>query len=161
MNLITALDLQKWADKKESEVLMPELVRRLVHSSLDSIIRLTMPSGDSVSLPGFDGVLETACSCAFVSRGTSVFEIGTNSKVKNKADKDFEKRDNETHDAEKQKLNYVFVTPRKWANAKKWEKEHREKSEWADVRVLTAVELETGYHTIPVLQHGWLQRWDF
>lgn len=155
MNLITALDLQKWADKKESEVLMPELVRRLVHSSLDSIIRLTMPSGDSVSLPGFDGVLETACSCAFVSRGTSVFEIGTNSKVKNKADKDFEKRDNETPDAEKQKLNYVFVTPRKWANAKKWEKEHRENSEWADVRVLTAVELEDWISHYPCVA-AWL-----
>lgn len=142
MKLITALDLHRWADKKECEVLMPELVRRLIHSSLDSIIRLTMPSGDSVSLPGFDGELEATGYNAFVSSGTSVFEIGTDSRVKDKADKDIEKRNKEVTDAEKQKLNYVFVTPRKWANARKWEKEHRENSEWKDVRVLTAVELE-------------------
>ena len=142
MKLITALDLHRWADKKESEVLMPELVRRLIHSSLDGIIRLTMPSGDSVSLPGFDGELETTGCNAFVSCGKTVFEIGTDSKVKGKADKDIDKRNKDIADPEKQKLNYVFVTPRKWANARKWEKVHREKSEWKDVRVLTAVELE-------------------
>ncbi len=122
--------------------MMPELVRRLIHSSLNGIIRLTMPSGDSVSLPGFDGELETAGCNAFVCSGKSVFEIGTDSKVKSKADRDIEKRNKEVADAEKQNLNYVFVTPRKWANARKWEKEHRESSEWKDVRVLTAVELE-------------------
>ncbi len=128
MKLITALDLHRWADKKESEVLMPELVRRLIHSSLDGIIRLTMPSGDSVNLSGFDGELETTGCNAFVSSGKSVFEIGTDCKVKGKADKDIEKRNKEIADTEKQKLNYVFVTSRKWANARKWEKEHRENS---------------------------------
>ena len=47
MKLITALDLQRWADTKESEGLMPELIRRLIHSSLNDIMRLSMPSGDS------------------------------------------------------------------------------------------------------------------
>ena len=52
MKLITASDLQHWAGTKESEGLMPELIRRLVHSSLSEITRLNMPCGDSVSLPG-------------------------------------------------------------------------------------------------------------
>lgn len=155
MKLITALDLHRWADKKASEVLMPELVRRLIHSSLDGITRLTMPGGDSVSLPGFDGELETTDSNAFISKGTSVFEIGTNVKVKEKADKDFEKRNKGIIDAEKQKLNYVFVTPRKWANARKWEKEHRENSKWKDIRVLTAVELEDWLSQCPSVA-AWL-----
>lgn len=155
MKLITALDLQRWGDKKESEGLMPELVRRLIHSSLTNISRLSMPSGDSISLPGFDGVVETSSMNAFISSGTSVFEIGTDSKVKGKADKDIEKRNKEVADTDKQKINYVFVTPRKWASARKWEKEHRENSEWKDVRVLTAVELEDWISQCPSVA-AWL-----
>ena len=34
LKLVKALDLQHWADTKESEALMPELMRRLVHASL-------------------------------------------------------------------------------------------------------------------------------
>lgn len=142
MKLITALDLQRWGDKKESEGLMPELVRRLIHSSLTDISRLSMPSGDSISLPGFDGVVETSSMNAFISSGTSVFEIGTNKEVKKKADKDIKTRNDEVSDEEKAGLTFVFVTPRKWANARKWEKDNRENSNWKDVRVLTAVEME-------------------
>lgn len=155
MKLITALDLQRWADTKESEGLMPELIRRLIHSSLNDIMRLSMPSGDSVSLPGFDGVIETSCGNAFVSSGTTVFEIGTNKEVKRKADKDINTRNGEVADEEKEGLTFVFVTPRKWANARKWEKENRETSKWKDVRVLTAVELEDWISQCPSVT-AWL-----
>lgn len=37
LKLVKALDLQHWADTKESEALMPELMRRLVHASLKEI----------------------------------------------------------------------------------------------------------------------------
>lgn len=155
MKLITALDLQRWADTKESEGLMPELIRRLIHSSLNDIMRLSMPSGDSVSLPGFDGVIETSCGNAFVSSGTTVFEIGTNKEVKRKADKDINTRNGEVSDKEKKGLTFVFVTPRKWSNARKWEKENRENSKWKDVRVLTAVELEDWISQCPSVA-SWL-----
>lgn len=155
MKLITALDLHRWADKKESEGLIPELLRRLIHSSMSGILRLSMPCGDSISLPGFDGVLETSCSSAFVSSGTSVFEIGTNREVKRKADKDIQTRNGEVPDNEKEDLNFVFVTPRKWANAKNWEKANRENSKWKEVRVLTAVELEDWISQCPSVA-AWL-----
>lgn len=142
IKLITALDLHNWADTKESEVMMPELIRRLIHSSLNSITWLSMPTGDSVSLPGFDGELESDCGNAYISKGKTVFEMGTDKAVKRKADRDIKKRNDEIDDEKKEALNYVFITPRKWRDAKKWERENRENSKWREIRVLTAIELE-------------------
>lgn len=140
--LITALDLHQWADKKESEGLMPELLRRLINASLSDITRLYFPTEDAVSLPGYDGILETTSTNAFVNSGVSVFEIGTDKNVKSKADSDYKKRDEQTSNTEKAKLNYVFVTPRKWSNARKWENINRKNSGWNSIRVITAIELE-------------------
>jgi hypothetical protein len=67
LKLIKALDLQHWADTKESEVLMPELMRRLVHASMKGITHISFPNEDSVNLPGFDGILETTDKNGYVS----------------------------------------------------------------------------------------------
>ena len=48
LKLITALDLQHWADTKESEALMPELMRRLIHASLKEITYVSFPNEDNV-----------------------------------------------------------------------------------------------------------------
>ena len=54
LKLVKALDLQHWADTKESEALMPELMRRLVHASLKEITYVSFPNEDNVYMPGFD-----------------------------------------------------------------------------------------------------------
>ena len=121
LKLIKALDLQHWADTKESEVLMPELMRRLIHASMKGITRISFPNEDSVNLPGFDGILETIDKNEYVFEGLSVFEIGTNKNQKTKADSDYNKRTKETTASERKNLNFVFVTPRNWSAARKWE----------------------------------------
>lgn len=141
IKLITATNLQQWAATRDSEGLMPELIRRLIHSSVKGIKRLNMPTEDSVSLPGFDGVLETSSGNGYVSEGTTVFEVGTNGGIKKKADGDINTRSKEVADEEKEKLNFVFVTPRRWRNARAWEKVNSD-TQWKSVRALTAVELE-------------------
>ena len=40
LKLIKTIDLQHWADSKESEGLMPELMRRLIHASITDIARV-------------------------------------------------------------------------------------------------------------------------
>lgn len=87
LKLVKALDLQHRADTKESEALMPELMRRLVHASLKDITYVSFPNEDTVYLPGFDGVLEVSQSNPYVPTGLSVFEIGTNKSQKTKADR--------------------------------------------------------------------------
>ena len=142
LKLIKALDLQHWADTKESEMLMPELMRRLIHASMKGITRISFPNEDSVNLPGFDGILETTDKNEYVSEGLSVYEIGTNKNQKTKADSDYNKRTKETTAGERKNLNYVFVTPRNWSAARKWESAKKRERKWKSVRALTAVELE-------------------
>ena len=142
MKLITALDLNQWADKKDSEGLMPELMRRLIHASIKDVTRISFPNEDCVDLPGFDGVLETTYLNPYVPVGLSAFEIGTNKGQKSKADGDYNNRIKEISDGEKANTNFVFVIPRKWKAARKWEKEKNEEKRWKSVKVLTAIELE-------------------
>lgn len=151
LKLIKALDLQHWADTKESEVLMPELMRRLIHASMKGITRISFPNEDSVNLPGFDGVLETTDKNAYVSNGLSVYEIGTNKSQKKKADKDYNKRTKDTTARERKKLNFVLVTPRNWGKAKNWETEKNRENKWKSVRVITAVELEDWLSQVPTV----------
>lgn len=101
LKLIKALDLQHWADTKESEALMPELMRRLIHASFKEITYVSFPNEDNVYMPGFDGVLEVNQSNPYVSTGLSVFEIGTNRNQKKKADGDYDKRTKETASKER------------------------------------------------------------
>lgn len=120
LKLIKALDLQHWADTKESEALMPELMRRLIHASLKEITYVSFPNEDNVYMPGFDGVLEVNQSNPYVSTGLSVFEIGTNRNQKKKADGDYDKRTKETASKERKVANFVFVTPRIWTASSRW-----------------------------------------
>ena len=151
LKLIKAIELQHWADTKESEVLMPELMRRLIHASMKDITRISFPNEDCVYLPGFDGVLETFDTNEFISKGLSVFEIGTNKDKKAKAARDYSKRTKETPAKERKKLNFVFVTPRIWTVAGKWEISKKKERKWKSVRVLTAVELEDWLSLYPTV----------
>jgi hypothetical protein len=49
----------------------------------------------------------------------------------------------------------VFVTPRRWRSKRVWEKQHREKGPWRDVRVLDGDDLETWLSLAPAV-HSWL-----
>lgn len=151
LKLVKALDLQHWADTKESEALMPELMRRLVHALLKEITYASFPNEDSVYMPGFDGVLKVNQSNPYVPTGLSVFEIGTNRKQKPKADDDYNKRTTETASKERKETNFVFVTPRIWTAASKWESSKKKERKWKSVRVLTAVELEDWLSQCPTV----------
>ncbi len=151
LKLIKAIELQHWADTKESEVLMPELMRRLIHASIKDITRMSFPNEDCVNLPGFDGILETTFNNPYVPVGKSAFEIGTDKKQKGKADHDYNNRTREISDEEKANTHFVFVIARKWTIARKWENARNNERKWKSVRVLTAVELEDWLSVCPTV----------
>ena len=151
IKLIKVLDLQHWADSKESEGLMPELMRRLIHASITDISRISFPNEDCIDLPGFDGVLEYSSSSAYIPSGKVAFEIGTNQEQKHKADGDYNKRTENISEEERTITNFVFVIPRKWKSANAWEKKRNEERKWKSVRVLTAVELEDWLSVCPTV----------
>ena len=57
MKFITSTHLKQWADTKECQSLLPELVRRLICASVKQLDRLSFPSGDAVHMPGWDGIV--------------------------------------------------------------------------------------------------------
>ena len=151
LKLIKTIDLQHWADTKDSEKLMPELMRRLIHASIRDITRISFPNEDCVDIPGFDGILETTFKNPYVPAGKSVFEIGTNKGQKKKADHDYNNRTREVSDEKKANIHYVFVMARKWTKAREWENDRNNEGKWKSVRVLTAVELEDWLSVCPTV----------
>jgi hypothetical protein len=158
---VSANDIKKWTEtsKKMSEVLLPELIRRLVVASipLDKIKQLDFPAGDNVSTTGFDGLLLTDVGCPFVSSGMSVWEISTQADVKGKADADYLKRTPSTTGINKKKSEYVAVTSRTWRDKQKWVVEKQKDKKWKSVRGINANDLETWLsqcHSV----HYWFSR---
>ena len=55
MEVITSTHLKQWADTKECQSLLPELMRRLICASVKQLNRLSFPSGDAVHMPEWAG----------------------------------------------------------------------------------------------------------
>ena len=77
-NWVTALKLEQWADSLSARALLPQLLRRLVHATLEStaIQRAQFPSGEGVQRPDEDGLTETSASNAKVPIGNAAWEAG-------------------------------------------------------------------------------------
>lgn len=89
MKWITATDLNQWADRRDAEGKLPELIRRLIAGSVNKIDRMRFPSGDSVTGPGWDGTLLcTEGAPLFVPEGCSVWELTTEKSVPTKTQED-------------------------------------------------------------------------
>lgn len=73
-----------------------------------------MPSGDSVSVPGWDGVIAAEQGNPWVPTGISYWELGTSKDPVSKASSDFEKRQGQISAEEAAQATFVFVTPRRW-----------------------------------------------
>ena len=140
MKFITSAHLRLWANTKECQQLLPELVKKLIEASVANVDHLSFPSGDAVYLPGWDGIVSCKEGVGFVPDGISLWECGTTEDVKGKIDADFAKRDKDPLGYEKNSSTFVFVTPRIWTGADKWINNHQ--TGWKRIVVYTAIELE-------------------
>jgi hypothetical protein len=140
MKFITSTHLNQWADTKECQQLLPELIKRLIDASVSNVDRISFPSGDTVYLPGWDGVVSCDERIDMVSAGVSLWECGATKDVKGKIDGDYDKRTETPLGYDKSDSTFVFVTPRIWEGAEEWVNDHQ--NEWKKVVVYTAVELE-------------------
>lgn len=134
--------LNNWADSRECQSMLPELIKRLIYASTRNLKRLTIPSGDDVNLPGWDCVVESKERIFTIDEGVSLWELGSNKNVSSKIRDDFNKRDDDTQGFLKQSSTFVFVTPRYWKDSTEWVERTRKTSQWKDIIVLTAIELE-------------------
>ncbi len=102
-----------------------------------------MPSGSSVRLPGWDGLLEVGRGNAWAPRGVSGWELSCDNAITRKANDDYQKRTADPLDLNKATDTFVFVTSRRWHNKREWLRERREEGEWRDVRAYDADDLAT------------------
>ena len=142
---ITAKDIEQWSDSRESQSLLPVLIRRLIKETLakDEIDEIDFPGYEQVSKPGFDGCLDSKKATAYIPLGKSVWEMGTNKNPIKKATDDFNKREEKDVDTN---MTYVVVSSRRWDAKAKWV-EKRTNSKWEEIKVLDANDLEQWLET--------------
>ena len=147
MRLIKPYQLTHWAGSDAAKPRFPYLVKSLICAVIEPT-KLRMPSDDAVWLPGADGEVLCKEDNRFVPHGWSLWECGTEARIKGKADKDYEKRSQKNSEEgktatcpDRSQVTFVFVTPRKWPGKGKWVAERKKEHIWKDVVAFDAVEL--------------------
>lgn len=152
MKFISSTDLKNWASTNLARETLPELIKKLIYANVktsDNILKISFPSGDAISSPGWDGTLECAENIFTIEKGTSLWECGTNSDIAQKANSDYDKRTRDPLGMDSNSSTFVFVTPRIWNSASKWELEKNREGKWKKVHVITAIELEDWLEQTP------------
>lgn len=156
--IVNAGELEKYADTRESEAVIPELVYRLVNESCSDLTTCRIPYGDNVNQSGIDGLIETENGFhQFIPKGKNFWEIGTGKKPQEKAGGDFTKRTEQLSAEERQKASFVFVTPRA-AGAGGWNEpdqrvwlEQRKDSGWSKIKILDGIQLADWIQEFPAV----------
>ena len=116
---VNATDITIWANSRASQDTLSKLVRRLVHATVQGVRKISFPAGEGVQLGGWDGIVEAQTGTAFVSAGTSGWELGTSEDVLKKANSDYKKRTADPLGLDPIKSTFVFVTARRWGGQSK------------------------------------------
>jgi hypothetical protein len=157
-HIVTASDLADYANTKDSEAVIPELIWMLVKESAAGLTMCRIPYGDSINQPGWDGLVETEGGFRqFVPQEKSFWEIGTGGDPQGKATEDFTKRTRKMKPEERQEATYVFVTPHgsgsggwdepaqtKWIN-------RRKKFKWGRIKILDGVQMADWLREFPAI----------
>ena len=150
-------EISNWADKPDAQHQLPEIIRRLILATVPMPSLLDMPSGSSVWLPSWDGLLITVEGNAWVPDGASAWELSCEKNLGSKATADYKKRTENPQGLDRPKTTFVFVTPRRWVGKWNWAKACNEESQWTDVRALDADDLVAWLGQAPVVAH-WFDR---
>ena len=150
-------EIVNWTDRPDAHHVLPELVRRLILATIPLPEFLDMPSGSSVRMPGWDGLLSATEENTWVSNGASAWELSCEKSPKGKADRDFEKRKKNPQGEIPSQTTFVFVTARKFRGKKAWANNRRQEGHWADVHALDADDLTAWLEQAPAVA-GWFAR---
>lgn len=152
---VTANDIKNWTatNKRIAEETLPLLIKKLILASCDPK-SIDFPIGDSVSISGWDGMLEVHKGNEFVPEGKSGWEFGTNSDVKGKADDDYKKRLINPEPFKLGETTFVFVTSRLWTTKNKWVAGRLLENKWKDIKGINAETIQNWLEKCPAV-HRW------
>lgn len=141
--IIKARQIESWADSNiEARTHLPVLLRRLVQSTGNELLKVDFPGYDNAQRHGNDGFVEAAAATPWVPEGTSHWEFGTDKRPAVKAESDYSIRLSSVDSADRANSTFIFVTPRNWSGKATWEKLKNEAGDWKAVRTFDASDLE-------------------
>ncbi|MBX2966629.1 MAG: hypothetical protein KF845_10815 [Cyclobacteriaceae bacterium] len=154
MKLVTRNDIENWADTALSKSDMPYLISMLVRATTPKSTQLNFPSGSTAFVGGWDGEVNCQEDTAYVPKGISLWEFGTESDNKGKADDDYDKRKADPLGYNPKDCVFIFVTLRFWKQKDKWIKAKQAENFWKDVKVYDSSNIEQWLY-IAVSVSGW------
>jgi transcriptional regulator with XRE-family HTH domain len=153
--LANATDLSNWANRRDAQETLPQLIRRLILVTIEAVDSISFRANEGIQFGGFDGHVRVSTGSAFVPPGESIWELGTSRDVRAKSEQDYRKRTEEVPYGVRAHTTFVFVTPRRWSQKEAWASERKKEGEWANVKVLDADDLETWLELAPSV-HAWI-----
>lgn len=154
MKLVTRNDIEGWATTALSKTDLPFLISKLVRATTPTSSQINFPSGSTAFIGGWDGVVVCEENTAYVPKGISLYEFGTESNSKGKADEDYDKRKEDPLGFDPKESVFIFITPRFWKFKEKWVKEKQSERFWKDVKAYDSSDLEQ-WLEIAVYVSGW------
>ena len=142
MKLVTRDDLERWADRVDAKFDLPYLISRLVRATTPASTQADFPSGSAAYVGGWDGVVDCQEDTAYVPKGISLYEFGTEENSKGKADEDYEKRVKDSLGYTHKDCVFIFITPRFWRMKDKWVNAKKKEGIWKDIKVYDSSNLE-------------------
>lgn len=142
MKLVTRNHLEDWADRVDSKSDLPYLISRLVRATTPVSTQADFPSGSAAYIGGWDGIVTCEEETAYVPKGISLWEFGTEAGNKGKADEDYDKRKVDPLGYTQKDCVYIFVTLRFWKQKDKWINAKKAEGIWKDVKVYDSSNLE-------------------
>ena len=142
MKLVTRDDIENWADTAFSKNDLPYLISMLVRATTPKSTQINFPSGSATYIGGWDGKVVCQENTPYVPQGISLYEFGTQSDSKGKADDDYEKRKNDTLGYNPKDCVFTFVTPRLWSKKDEWVLVKQAENFWKVVKVYDSIDLE-------------------
>jgi hypothetical protein len=110
-----------------------------------------------VQLEGWDGLTTADMATPYVPAGPIGWELGTDKAQKGKAERDYNTRTLDPLGLVPANSTFIFCTPRRWGQRKKWVNARRNEGKWRDVRAYDADDLITWLTDAPAT-HLWLSR---
>ena len=153
--LCDASDLVAWAGRRDSQSLLPLVIRRLIRATATGVTRFRIPTGEGVQQGGWDGIVHNEQGTPFVPEGASGWEMSVAAGPQGKAERDHRKRSEDSRPLVPEDTTLVLVTLRRWGGKDVWAAEKTKEGPWHRVKVLDADDVAAWLEEAPAV-HTWL-----
>jgi hypothetical protein len=147
---VNTQSIRRWAQERlDARSRLPQVIRRLVHATVSTITKIDFPANESTQRSGFDGLVVCTEGNAWVPSGRSSWELSVEKGIKDKADRDLQKRTKVVPKRDQLETTFVFLTPRHWENKAKWAEDANGLGNWKEVRAYDADDMEQWLEQAP------------